>query len=54
MGVESFSALVKTSSILLNRGDDSGQPFMIANNRGKAFNITPLNKMFLDVYRGFS
>ena len=54
MGIEFFSAQVNTSSILLNRSNGSGQTFIIANNRGKAFNITSLNKMFFDVCRGLN
>ena len=45
----SFSALiavVKTSKTMLNSSGESGRPYVVPDDRGNAFNFSPLRIMF--------
>jgi len=39
-------AVAKTSKTMLNSNDDSGNPCLIPDFRGNAFNVSPLRIMF--------
>ena len=43
----SFSALIAVAKIMLNRSGESGQPCLVPDFRGNAFNFSPLRTMFV-------
>ena len=46
ISLSSLIAVAKTSKTMLNSSGDSGQPCLIPDFRGNAFNFSPLRIMF--------
>ena len=44
----SFSALIAVAKIMLNRSGESGQPCLVPDFRGNAFNFSPLRIIFAE------